>query len=63
MKRTYVPIDAIKVAFDKSASVISTASSCWEVITNKLGGGVCTTEEPGHVNEWVDDNDPSYQYC
>ena len=61
--KEFVPIEAKKITFDKSGSRVVTVSSCWAVITNKIGDGVCTTEEPGHVNEWYDDGDPSFQYC
>lgn len=64
MKKEYTPIVAMKIPFDKSSNVVTEGStSCWAVITNKIGGGVCTTEEPGHVNEWFDDGDPSFQFC
>ncbi len=63
MKEAFVPVEARKIEFDKSARVIAESTSCWAIITNKMGNGVCTTEEPGHVNEWVGDGDPSYQFC
>ena len=61
MKRPYVSMEAIKINIDPTANVVTGYSQCWATITNKMEPGTnCTTEEEGHVNDWLDPVNPAY---